>query len=262
MRVLTDCWVMAWRNLVAVRRSPDIITAAVIQPIMFVLLFSYVLAGTLGGDGYREYVMAGIFVQAVAFNSSFTTVGLATDLHRGVIDRFRVLPMSRIAVVVGRTCSDLLINAAGLVVMTLCGLAVGWRIHGGVLRAVTAYGLLLLFTFAMCWVGALIGLAVPSVEAAESAGLILKIPLTFVSSAFLAVPTMPAPFRVFAEWNPLSTVSEACRHLFGNPPPAAIPVSGGWSAEHAVSYSALVCALLVIVFMTLSFHRYNRATRP
>src|SRR5207302_4683704 len=141
------------------------------------------------------------------------------------------LPMSRLAVILGRTSSDLLINALGLAVMSACGLIVGWRIHGGFLHAAAAYGLLLAFAFAMSWVGALVGLVARSVEVAQSAGFIWMFPVTFISSAFVSAASLPGPLRAFAEWNPITTVADGCRKLFGNANPSTLPVSTGWPAQ-------------------------------
>jgi ABC-2 type transport system permease protein len=185
--VLRDSSIITWRNLLNIRRIPDLLLGATVQPIMFVLLFAYVFAGSLGGAAYREFLIGGIFAQTVAFNAAFTTMGLANDLHKGIIDRFRTLPISRLAVILGRTTSDLGVNVITLMVMSLTGLVVGWRIHSGFAAAAAGYLVLLLFAFAMSWVGALVGLLCRTVEVAQSAGLIWLFPLTFISSAF--VPT-------------------------------------------------------------------------
>jgi ABC-2 type transport system permease protein len=258
VRVLRDGGVVTWRNLLNVRRNPEWLMAATVQPIMFVLLFAYVFGGSLGGSAYREFLMAGIFTQTVAFNSAFTTIGMANDLQKGIIDRFRSLPMSRIAVILGRTSSDLLINALGLVVMSACGLIVGWRIHGGFLDAVAAYSLLLAFAFAMSWTGALIGLVARSVEVAQSAGFIWMFPVTFISSAFISAENLPGPLRAFATWNPITTVADACRRLFGNPNPPNLPAVTGWAADHAAGYSVLCAVAIIAVFMPLAVARYRR----
>jgi ABC-2 type transport system permease protein len=194
----------------------------------------------------------------VAFNSAFTTIGMANDLQKGIIDRFRSLPMSRVAVILGRTCSDLLINAVGLLVMSLCGLIVGWRIHGGLWHAVGGYGLLLLFAFAMSWTGALVGLAARSVEVAQSAGFIWMFPVTFISSAFISATNLPGPLRTFAFWNPITTVADAVRKLFGNRNPPNLPASVGWPAEHAALYSVGAAVLIIAVFLPLAVNRYRR----
>jgi len=255
---LVEGGMIAWRNLLHVRRSVDWVFAAVVQPIMFVLLFGFIFGGLLGGAAYREFLVAGIVVQTLAFNSAFTVLGLATDLREGMIDRLRSLPISRAAVMVGRTLSDLAVSVVALVVMSLCGLLIGWRIRGSVLDAITAYCVLLLFAFAMSWIGALIGLVAPSPEVAQSAGLIWLTPLTFVSSGFVPESSLPAPLRAVAEWNPVTAVINAVRGLFGNANPPRIPLPTGWPAEHALGY-AVACSLVIIaVFIPLSMRAYRR----
>ncbi|HEX7660588.1 MAG TPA: ABC transporter permease [Pseudonocardiaceae bacterium] len=257
-RAARDGYVVTWRNLVSLRRMPDALTAATVQPIMFVLLFAYVFGASLGGASYREFMIPGIFAQTVAFNCMFTTIGLTSDLQKGIIDRFRSLPMSRLAVILGRTSSDLAINAVGLLIMSICGLLVGWRIRGSVTDAVFAYLLLLLFAFAMSWIGAFVGLLISTVEAAQSAGMIWLFPLTFISSAFISAQNLPAPLRAFASWNPITTVADACRKLFGTPFPANLPPTTGWAADHSALYT-VICALAIIaVFMPLAVARYRR----
>jgi ABC-2 type transport system permease protein len=256
--VLRDGGVVTWRNLLNIRRNPEMLTGATIQPIMFVLLFAYVFGGSLGGTAYREFLMAGIFAQTVAFNSAFTTIGIANDLSKGIIDRFRSLPMSRVAVILGRTCSDLVVNAVGLLVMSLCGLVVGWRIRGSFLDALAAYGLLLLFAFAMSWTGALIGLIAGRVEVAQSAGFIWLFPVTFISSVFISATNLPGPLRAFANWNPVTTVADASRKLFGNRNPANLPPGVGWAADHSAIYSVAAAIVIIAVFLPLAVGRYRR----
>ncbi|WP_255254296.1 ABC transporter permease [Streptomyces albidoflavus] len=171
-RLVRDATLIAWRNLLNLRRTPGSVVAALIQPVMFVLLLSYVFGGSLGGDAYRTYLMGGIFAQAVTFNAAFTALGLANDLDRGIVDRFRSLPMPPMAVILGRALSDLTMSALTVAVTSLCGLFIGWRIAGTLPEAVLAYLLILLFAFAMSWVGATIGLTARSVEVAQSAGLV------------------------------------------------------------------------------------------
>ena len=256
---LSDGSVVTWRNLLNVRRNPDWLMAATLQPIMFVLLFAYVfgnaIGGEAGGTAYREFMIAGIFAQTVAFNSAFTVIGFANDLQKGIIDRFRSLPMSRLAVVLGRTTSDLVVSVVALVVMSLCGLLVGWRIRGSVLDAVLAYLVMLVFAWALSWVGALIGLTARSVEVAQSAGLIWMFPLSFISSAFVPLDKLPAGLRVIAEWNPFTAVINATRTLFGNRFGAE---PAGWPAEHAALYSILCCLVIIAVFAPLATARYRR----
>jgi ABC-type multidrug transport system permease subunit len=255
---LRDGRIVAWRNLLTVRRNTEWLMAAVVQPIMFVLLFAYVFGGALGGGQYREFLIAGIFVQTIAFNSAFTVIGLCSDLQKGIIDRFRSLPMSRIAVLLGRTTSDLVVSSMALLIMSLCGLLVGWRIRGSFLDAVSAYLLLLLFGFAMSWIGALIGLSAPSVEVAQSAGLMWLFPLSFISSAFVGAGTMPGPLRVIAEWNPFTAVIQAVRDLFGNEAPPFMAPPPGWPTDHAVLYALLSSLVILAVFMPLSVAKYRR----
>ena len=263
MTVLTqavrDGGVVTWRNLVGMRRVPDALVALTVQPIMFVLLFAYVFGGSLGGDVYREFLIPGIFVQTVAFNIFFTTIGMANDLQKGILDRFRSLPMSRVAVVLGRTTADLGVSMITMVVMALTGLIVGWRIRGSVLDALAGFGLLLLFSFAMSWIGVLIGLTARSVEVAQSAGLIWLFPLTFVSSAFVSVQGFPGWLQPVGEWNPITAVIQATRQLFGNPVQLeGFPQPGGWPAEHAVLYAVLSSAVIITVFLPLAVARYRR----
>ena len=257
-RGLRDGGIVAWRNLLNVRRNVDWLFAAVIQPIMFVLLFAYVFGGALGGGAYREFLIAGIFVQTIAFNSAFTVIGLCNDLQKGIIDRFRSLPMSRLAVLLGRTTSDLIVSAMALLIMSLCGLLVGWRIRGSVLDAVLAYLILLLFGFAMSWIGALIGLSAPSVEVAQSAGLMWLFPLSFISSAFVGAGTMPGPLRAVAEWNPFTAVIQSVRDLFGNAAPPGMTPPAGWPADHAVLYALVASVGILVVFVPLSVAKYRR----
>lgn len=257
---LSDGGVVTWRNLMNIRRNPDWLMSATLQPIMFVLLFSFVfgnaIGGEAGGEAYREYLVPGIFAQTVAFNSAFTVVGFANDLQKGIIDRFRSLPMSRLAVILGRTTSDLVVSVVTLVVMTVCGLLVGWEINGTVGDAVLGYLVMLLFAWALSWIGALIGLLAGSVEVAQSAGLIWLFPVSFISAVFVPLESLPGPLRVFAEWNPFTAVSNATRNLFDNP--IIGPQPTGWPAEHAALYAILCCVGIILVFAPLAAMRYRR----
>ncbi|MFJ9885422.1 ABC transporter permease [Streptomyces sp. NPDC091287] len=259
-RLGRDSSIVAWRNLLNLRRTPGSVIAALVQPVMFVLLLAYVFGGSLGGAEYRTFLMGGIFAQAVTFNAAFTALGLANDMDKGIVDRFRSLPMPAMAVLLGRTLSDLTMSTVTLVVTSLCGLLVGWRISASPGDALLAYLLILLFAFAMSWVGAAIGLMARSVEVAQSAGLIWLFPVTFVSSAFVSTHTMPGPLRTIAEWNPVSATATAVRQLFGNPPPAGLPTSDTWPVVHALPY-AVVCACLITgAFMLLALRRFRRIT--
>jgi ABC-type polysaccharide/polyol phosphate export permease len=234
-----------------------------IQPIMFVLLFAYVFGGAIpvGGAGspdvYREFLMAGIFAQTMAFSCASSSVGLADDMQKGLIDRFRSFPIARSAVIAGRVVGDLVFNTFVMFVMVLCGLLVGWRWHEGLPRALAAFGLLLLLAFSMLWIGALIGLSVKSVEVAASAGLIWLFPVTFVSNIFVPGDRLPEGLKTIAAWNPLSTVTSSCRDLFGNPNPI---VTDGFPARHPLLLSLIYCAAIIAIFAPLAIRKYNRAT--
>ncbi|WP_367125568.1 ABC transporter permease [Streptomyces phytohabitans] len=256
-----DASIIAWRNLLNLRRTPGSIVAALVQPLMFVLLLAYVFGGSLGGDDYRVYLMGGIFAQAVTFNAAFTALGLANDMDKGLVDRFRSLPTPRLSVVLGRTVSDLCMSAVTLTVTALCGLLVGWRAQSSALRAAAGFAVILLFAFAMSWVGATIGLTARSVEVAQSAGLIWLFPVTFVSSAFVSTAAMPGPLRTVAEWNPVSATATAARELFGNQPPPGIDPGASWPVENALVHSVLSSLVITAVFMSLAIRRYRRITR-
>ena len=193
-RALSDAGMLAWRSLKRIPRTPDMLIYATIQPIMFVLLFAYVFGNAIpipgfpGARAYREFLMSGIFAQTMAFAVASASVGLADDMSKGLIDRFRSLPMARSGVIAGRVVGDLVFNAFVMLIMVLCGFIVGWRWHNGFGQALAAFAILLLFAFAMLWVGALIGLSVGGPEVAASAGLIWLFPLTFLSNAFVPTP--------------------------------------------------------------------------
>jgi ABC-2 type transport system permease protein len=263
-RAFTDARILAWRSLKRIPRTPDMLIYATIQPIMFVLLFAYVFGNAIpipgfpGARAYREFLMSGIFAQTMAFAVASASVGLADDMAKGLIDRFRSLPMARSGVIAGRVIGDVVFNAFVMLVMVICGFIVGWRWHNGFGQALAAFGILLLFAFAMLWVGALIGLSVSSAEVAASAGLIWLFPLTFLSNAFVPTPNLPSGLQPVAEWNPISSIVAACRHLFGNPSPFASP--DGFPAQHPVWLSLIWCAVIIGVFAPLAVNKYRRAT--
>lgn len=257
---LTDTAVIVERNLLTVRRIPTLLISATIQPLMFVFLFAYVFGATFGGGAYREFLMAGIFTQTVVFNAAFTTVGLANDMSDGIIDRLRSLPMSRLAVIAGRVGSDMLLGFLGLAVMVVCGLAIGWRIHGTPTEALVAFAVIVLFALAMAWVGAVTGLAAPNVEVAQSLGFLWMFPVTFLSSAFISAQSLPGFLRPIAEWNPVTAVATAARQKFGNAAPPDFPPATGWVADHAVGYSVGCSLVILAVCIPLSLILYRRAT--
>ena len=260
---LHDGLVVARRNLIQTIRIPELLFFSLVQPVIFVLLFAYVFGGAIpipgdaGADAYRNYLMPGIFGQTVAFAAASSTVGLAEDMHRGLIDRFRSLPMAPSAVLFGRTFADAVRQILVLIVLTITGLLVGWRISGGAIDALAAYGLLLLFAYTVAWVGAWIGLYMPNPETANTAGLIWLFPLTFLSNAFVPISSMPGWLQAFAAYNPISTLVLATRELFGNP---TGPQPDYWPLQHAAPYTLIACLILIVVFASLSVRRYRRAT--
>jgi ABC transporter DrrB family efflux protein len=258
---LHDGWVVTKRNLIKIKRIPDLLIFSSIQPIMFVLLFAYVFGGSISvpGVNYKEYLMAGIFTQTVAFGSSIAAIGLADDLSKGIIDRFRSLPMSRAAVLIGRTTSDLLNNVLVVLIMAICGLLVGWRVHTGILGTAAGFGLLFLFGYAMSWIAALIGLSVRSVEVAQSAGFIWLFPMTFLSNAFIATDRLPEVLRPVADWNPISSIVLALRDLWGNAP-EGMARGSGFPAHHPVLLAFIWVAAILVVFVPLAITRYRRVT--
>lgn len=255
--LFSDSSVMAGRNLLTIRRVPTLLVSATVQPFMFVFLFAYVFGATLGGASYREFLMAGIFTQTVVFNSAFTTVGLAGDLQSGLVDRLRTLPMWSLAVVLGRTLSDLVVSIVSVAVMAITGLVIGWRIRGSFADALLALGLILLLAFAMSWVGAFTGLMARNVEVAQSVGFVWMFPATFLSSAFISAQSLPGPLKAIAEWNPITAVATAARDLLGNSAPPDFPQATGWVADHAVGYSLITSLAILLVFVPLSLWRYR-----
>lgn len=260
---VADSLVVARRNLIRMSRIPEMIIFGLIQPIMFVVLFSYVFGGSMniGGttdpDVYRNFLMAGIFAQTVTFATAGAGAGIADDMHKGLIDRFRSLPMARGAVLTGRTLADLVQTALTVVVLAVVALLVGWRIHEGVPKALGAFALLLLLGYAFSWIGALIGLSVRTPEAATSGGLIWLFPVTFVSNAFVDSSQMTPWLRHIAEWNPFSATVQACRELFGNP---GVSDSTAWPMQHSVWASILWSLLIIVVFRSLAVRKYRSAS--
>ena len=257
-----DTFAVAKRHLLTFTRVPESLFFALIQPIMFVVLFAYVFGGSInvgsgGAAAYREFLIPGIFAQTVAFAIAGITVGIAEDAHKGIMDRFHSLPMRQGAVLSGHTIAMLVQNAAVLFAMSVTGFLVGWRIRGSFLDAVLAYLLLFLFAYALTWVGALIGLSVPNPQVAGTAGLVWIFPLTFASSAFTPTSAMPAWLETFAVWNPVSCLALAVRDLFGNPTPF---VGTSFPEQNAVLLSFCWAIGILLVFAPLAVRKYRKAS--
>jgi len=230
-QAFSDGMIVAWRNLKRIPRIPELAIFAILQSIVFVLLFAFVFGGAIplpDGGSYREFLLPGIFAQTIAFAAATTAIGMTDDVGKGIIDRFRSLPMARSAVLTGRVAADVVYNAGILIVLMLSGLAVGWRVHDGFLNFLTGVGLLLLFAFAMATVGVWLGLMVPTVEVANQVAFTAIFPVTFLSNVFVPTQTLPSWLRPVAEWNPISTLTASTRQLWGNPNPFA---SSGLPAE-------------------------------
>jgi ABC-2 type transport system permease protein len=256
----SDGFVIAKRNLIKIKRVPDLLVFTTLQPIMFVVLFVYVFGGAIAvkDSNYTEFLMAGIFAQTVVFGATITGAGLADDIQKGIIDRFRSLPISQSAVLFGRTLSDVVNNVIVMVVMSLTGLLVGWRIESSFAEAVAGYLVLLIFAYAFSWVMALVGLLAPGPEVVNNAAFIVIFPLTFVANTFVPIFTLPGPLRTFAEWNPVSSVTQASRELFGNIPPNT-PTPDSWALQNPVAYTLLWSVAILVIFVPLATRQFRRS---
>jgi ABC transporter DrrB family efflux protein len=248
---LMDTLIIAKRNLQHIPRIPTQLLDVTVQPFMFVLLFRFVFGGAIktGGTSYINYLMPGIFVQTLVFASVTTGVGLAEDLAKGLVDRFRSLPMARSAVLAGRTVADLAQSVLGVTVMFIVGMLVGFRPQGNPLGWVVAFGLLLLCGFAFSWIGALLGMIAPNAEGVQAFGFTVLFPLTFASSAFVPTQTMPAWLRVFAEHQPVSVIINGARELL-------LGQSFGATSLQAFAW----CAGILAVFAPVAVTLYRRKT--
>jgi ABC-2 type transport system permease protein/oleandomycin transport system permease protein len=248
---LSDTLVLAKRSLLRIPRAPDLLLSFTVQPIMFVLLFAYVFGGAIDTPGYSyiDFLMPGIIVQTMSFGGFVTALGLSEDLRKGLVDRFRSLPMSRGAVLAGRTLADVVTNTLSIAIMLVVGVIAGFGFDAPLAHIVAGILLLLLFGYAFSWAFAFVGLTSSSPEAAQAIGFLVIFPLTFVSSAFVPVESMPGALQAFAEVNPFTIVVDAMRHLFLGAPVGDNTI---WAA---VAWSIGITA----VFAALSVNRYKRA---
>jgi len=265
-RATTDGLLVMWRNLKRIPRIPELAIFAVLQSIMFVLLFAFVFGGAIPLPGfgddpsfYREFLMPGIFAQTIVFAAATTAIGMTDDVHKGIIDRFRSLPMARSAVLTGRTLSDVVYNGGILIVLMLSGLAVGWTVRTGVPELLAGIGLLLLFAFAMSWIGVWLGLSVPSVEVANQVVFTTLFPITFVSNVFVPPQALPDFLQPIAQWNPTSTLTAALRQLWGNPNP--FPAGSGLPAEQPALVTIGWVVVIIAIFGPLGVRRYRSMSR-
>ena len=269
-----DGLTIAKRNLIKIRRVPDLLIFTTLQPIMFVLLFGYVfgsLAGASGSAqaGYREFMMAGIFTQTIIFGATITGYMMAEDMQKGVIDRFRTLPIHPSAVLFGRTLTDVVNNIVVLIVMSVTGLVIGWRLHHGVFHALWAYLLMLLFAYALSWVFAYVGLRVRSPEVVNNASFMIIFPVTFIANTFVPSQNMPTVLKQIAGWNPVSTITQSARENFGNlyalrtpgQTPADIDKQTAytWALQHPDLYTLIWTVVLLAIFLPFATAAYKKA---
>ncbi len=267
-RFFHDTWVIARRGLKHMKRQPEALADATIQPIMFVLLFAYVFGGAIqvpNPDGsppdpnaYHEFLMGGIFAQTMAFGVFGVAMALASDRKNGAVDRFRSLPIAKGSVLAGHAFANLLKGLLPIVLMSIAGLIVGWRTHNSVPEVLAAYGLMILFTFAMIWIGILLGSVLATPEAVQGVAFVAIFPLTFVASTFVPTNTLPGVLRTIAEWNPISALAGSLRELFGNPGAAPFADSP-WPLHHPIAYVLLWIAGITIVCAPLAVSAYQNS---
>jgi ABC-2 type transport system permease protein len=258
---LRTTWVIARRGLAHMRRQPEALADATIQPIMFVLLFAYVFGGAIsvpGGGSYREFLMGGIFAQTIVFGAFGTAMALAYDRSNGAVDRFRSLPIPRSSLLAGHAVASLFRALLPITLMSLSGLIVGWRIHSGIGEAIAAYALMIAFSFAIIWIGVLMAASVSTPEGVQGIGFVAIFPLTFIASTFVPTSTLPSGLREVAEWNPVSAVAGALRDLFANPgaDPAA---SAPWSLHHPIAYSLIWIVGIVLICAPIAVRMFQRS---
>ena len=259
--IVQQSWIMVKRNMIHTKRMPEMLSDVTAQPIMFVLLFAFVFGASIatgGGASYREFLLPGIQAQTIVFTAFVVASGITADVEKGIIDRFRSLPISRSSVLIGRSVASLMHSSIGVVVMAVTGLAIGWRIRGSVAEAALAFLLILLFGFGMIWFGILIGSVMRSVEAVNGVMFTVLFPITFLANTFAPTEPMQHWLRVIAEWNPVSSLAQAMRELWGNGGPA--PASAQLPLHHPVLATILWSLALTAVFAPFALRAYARRT--
>jgi ABC-2 type transport system permease protein len=230
---------------------------------MFVLLFAFVFGGAIavpGGGSYKEFLMGGIFAQTIVFGAFGVAMSLSNDRNNGAIDRFHSLPIPRASVLAGHSVANLIRALLPIAFMSVTGFVVGWRIHSGILDILGAYGLMLAFSFAVIWIGVLLGSLVPTPEAVQGVAFIAIFPITFIASTFVPTSTLPGVLKTIAEWNPTSSLANSLRHLFGNPGGVA-PADAVWPIAHPIAYTLLWAVAIVVVCAPLAVLQYQRSIR-
>ena len=261
MSAFRDTTVITQRQLRLLTRVPEVLIFSTIQPVMFVLLFRYVFGGSINTGqpgGYVQLLMPGIFVQTVAFTLAGTASGLAEDMKKGLIDRFRSLPISQSALVVGRTLGDALLNVVVLAVMGIAGFLVGWRPNTGFAKIALGFIFLLFFGYALSWVGALVGLSAKDFRVVQNVSFLVTFPLTFLSNAFAPTTGMPKVLQYFAEWNPVSTMVAACRELFGVKNVFGV-TANSYPSSHPLTTSLIYMVIIMLIFAPLALRKYRKS---
>jgi ABC-2 type transport system permease protein len=256
---MTDVWVLVKRALARIRNEPETLMDVTIMPVIFILMFTYVFGGSIGlpgGGSYHEYLIGGMLGMGLAQTAPGVAVALTTDMSTGLMDRFRSLPMSRWAVLIARSIAELLTQLISTAIVVCVGLAIGWRVHTNAADVALALVLVLLFGYAFTWAGILLGMVLRSPESAQQLGFILFLPLTFISSAFVPTQGMPGWLQPVAEWNPMSALAAACRHLFGNPNPAALVHA--WPMQHPELAVVAWSVGMLVVFAPPAVRQYRR----
>jgi ABC-2 type transport system permease protein len=255
-----DVWAMTRRNLVHISREPTQLSDVTVQPVLFTVLFVYIFGGGIPiPDGtYKDFVLAGLLALNLVTSTMGTGVGLSTDLHEGIINRFRALPMWRASVLVGRSLADLTTFFLCALIVGLTGLVVGWRPDAGLGSIVGGFALVLFFAYALTWIAMCVGLNSKSPESAASIGFIVVFPLAFVSNAMIPTQHMPGWLRVVADWNPVSAVTAGARHLWGNPNPSA--TISAWPMQHPVLAAVAWSALILVVAAPFAAWLFRRRT--
>ena len=259
--LVQQSWIMVKRNMIHTKRMPEMLSDVTAQPIMFVLLFAFVFGASItntGGASYREFLLPGIQAQTIVFSAFVVASGITADVEKGIIDRFRSLPISRSSVLIGRSIASVIHSSLGALVMALTGLAIGWRIRNSVGEAILAFALLMLFGFGMIWFGILIGSLMRTVEAVNGVMFTALFPITFLANTFVPTEPMPHWLRVIAEWNPVSSLAQAMRELWGNGGPA--PASAQLPLHHPVLSTILWSLALTAVFAPFALSAYKRRT--
>jgi ABC transporter DrrB family efflux protein len=260
---VASCLLVVRRNLLHIRRMPELLLDVTIQPVMFVLLFAFVFGGAIdvpgSSTGYREYLIPGIMAQTVVFSSFIVAIGLVNDLEKGFVDRLKSLPIHRASILVGRSMSSIIHTSIGIAVMALTGLTIGWGIHNGVLDGILGFVLMLLIGFAMIWFGIFVGSTFHSVESVNGFMFTVMFPVTFLANTFAPPERMPDWLRTLAEWNPISALVQSARELWGNGPPAspdaALPL------QHPELFTVGWAVLITAVFAPLALRAFARRSR-